>query len=133
MSIFWFAETICPILSRQCQKPVSRIGVLPALICFWMVRWPKPGTRFTSFLRAKKSGPIIRFRRRMLRKVKSSARFRLLSLEALVRMKLTSFRDKDRTHLRNLIDVGLIQADWPNRFPPELGSRLKNIIDNPDG
>ena len=63
----------------------------------------------------------------------TSARFRLLSLEALVRMKLTSFRDKDRTHLRDLIDIGLIQADWPNRFPPELGSRLRNIIDNPDG
>jgi hypothetical protein len=26
--------------------------------------------------------------------------FRLLTLDALVRMKLTSFRDKDRTHLR---------------------------------
>src|SRR5471030_155117 len=28
--------------------------------------------------------------------------FRLLSLDALVRMKLTSFRDKDRVHLRDL-------------------------------
>lgn len=33
--------------------------------------------------------------------------FRVLNLEALVRMKFTSFRDKDRTHLRDLIDVGL--------------------------
>src|SRR5262245_29807092 len=38
--------------------------------------------------------------------------FRLLGLEALVRMKLTSFRDKDRTHLRDLLDVGLIDATW---------------------
>jgi hypothetical protein len=30
--------------------------------------------------------------------------FRLLSLDALVRMKLTEFRDKDRVHLRDLID-----------------------------
>jgi len=43
-----FAEPICPILSRQCQKPVSRIGVLPALICFWMDRKPKRGTPSTS-------------------------------------------------------------------------------------
>ena len=38
----------------------------------------------------------------------TSAQFRLLSLDALVRMKLTSYRDKDRTHLRDLIDVGLL-------------------------
>ena len=36
--------------------------------------------------------------------------FRLLTLEALVRMKLTSFRDKDRVHLRDLLEVGLIDA-----------------------
>src|SRR5256885_15181377 len=33
--------------------------------------------------------------------------FRLVTLEALVRMKLTAYRDKDRTHLRDLIDTGL--------------------------
>jgi hypothetical protein len=63
----------------------------------------------------------------------TSARFRVLSLEALVRMKLTSFRDKDRTHLRDMIEVGLIDADWPRRFPAELGERLQMILDNPDG
>ena len=47
----------------------------------------------------------------------TSAQFRLLSLDALVRMKLTSFRDKDRTHLRDLIDVGLLDSSWPSRFP----------------
>src|SRR5947207_15320767 len=31
--------------------------------------------------------------------------FRVLALDALVRMKLTSFRDKDRTHLRDFIEV----------------------------
>jgi len=63
----------------------------------------------------------------------TTARFRILSLEALVRMKLTSFRDKDRTHLRDLIEVGLIDAGWPSRFSPELGSRLQGILDNPEG
>src|SRR5689334_16541139 len=37
-------------------------------------------------------------------------RFRVLNLEALVRIKLTAFRDKDRTHLRDLLDVGLIDG-----------------------
>ena len=42
-------------------------------------------------------------------------------------MKLTSFRDKDRTHLRDLIDVGLLDATWPARFPPELAARLQGV------
>jgi hypothetical protein len=60
-------------------------------------------------------------------------RYRHLSLEALVRMKLTSYRDKDRTHLRDFIDVGLIDASWPAKFRPELAERLQHILDTPDG
>jgi hypothetical protein len=59
--------------------------------------------------------------------------FRVLSLDALVRMKLTSFRDKDRTHLRDMIDVGLIDAGWTSRLPPALAARLQELLDNPDG
>ncbi len=59
--------------------------------------------------------------------------FRLISLESLVRMKLTSFRDKDRMHLRDLLDVGLIDAAWCERVPPELARRLKELIDHPEG
>ena len=59
--------------------------------------------------------------------------YRVLSLEALVRMKLTSFRDKDRMHLRDMLDVGLIDATWPTRYPAELAARLQHLIDTPDG
>ncbi len=59
--------------------------------------------------------------------------FRVLNLEALVRIKLTAFRDKDRTHLRDLIGVGLIDALWPRRLPGVLGSRLQGLLDTPDG
>ena len=45
--------------------------------------------------------------------------FRFLSLEALIRMKLTSFRDKDRVHLRDLCEVGLIDAGWLPRLPAD--------------
>ncbi len=62
-----------------------------------------------------------------------AADFRMLTLDALVRMKLTSFRDKDRTHLRDLIEVGLLDADWLDRLPPELSSRLKQLLDTPGG
>jgi hypothetical protein len=59
--------------------------------------------------------------------------FRLLSLDALVRMKLTSFRDKDRMHLRDLLEVGLINEGWPERLPEPLGDRLRRILADPDG
>jgi hypothetical protein len=53
--------------------------------------------------------------------------------EAAVRMKLTSNRDKDRMHLRDMLGVGLIDATWPARYPPELAARLQHLIDTPDG
>ncbi len=59
--------------------------------------------------------------------------FRLLSLDALARMKLTSFRDKDRVHLRDLIDVGLVDASWLEKVPPILRPRLQELLDNPEG
>ena len=59
--------------------------------------------------------------------------FRILTLEALVQIKLTAFRDKDRTHLRDLIEVGLVDASWCNRYPPELAERLQLLINTPDG
>lgn len=62
-----------------------------------------------------------------------SEAFRVLRLEPLVRMKLTSYRDKDRTHLRDMISVGLIDESWCSRMPDELNSRLQALIDTPDG
>ena len=59
--------------------------------------------------------------------------FRLLSLDALVRMKLTSFRDKDRVHLRDLMDVGLVAASWLEKVPATLRPRLQELLDNPEG
>ncbi len=59
--------------------------------------------------------------------------FRLLSLDALVRMKLTSFRDKDRVHVRDLMEVGLVDAGWLTRVPAALRSRLQELLDNPEG
>ena len=58
--------------------------------------------------------------------------FQVVSLHALVQMKLNSFRLKDRVHLLDLIEVGLIDATWPARFPTDLGARLQQLLDNPD-
>lgn len=59
--------------------------------------------------------------------------FRTIALESLVRMKLTSFRRKDQVHLLDMLDVGLIDASWVVRFPPELAARLQHLIDTPEG
>lgn len=59
--------------------------------------------------------------------------FRVLSLEALVRIKLTAFRRKDQVHLMDMLGVGLIDASWSARLGPILGARLQQLIDTPDG
>jgi hypothetical protein len=59
--------------------------------------------------------------------------FRLLALDALVRMKLTSFRRKDQVHLQDMLDVGLIDETWIGRLAPELGAKLRHLIDTPEG
>jgi hypothetical protein len=48
-------------------------------------------------------------------------------------MKLTSFRIKDRMHLLDFIDVGLIDASWIAPLPPDLANRLQELLDNPEG
>ena len=47
-------------------------------------------------------------------------------------MKLNVFRDKDRMHLRDMLDVELINDSWLERLPTELACRLKELIDNPE-
>ena len=63
----------------------------------------------------------------------ADGRYRHLTLEALVRMKLTSFRNEDGMHLRDLLDVGLIDETWPAKFHLELSERLQHVLDNPNG
>ena len=58
---------------------------------------------------------------------------RTLTLEALVRMKLNSYRRKDQMHLLDMIDVELLDESWCARFSPELAARLKELLDNPNG
>lgn len=59
--------------------------------------------------------------------------FKVIALEMLVKMKLTSYRDKDKTHLRDMLEVGLIDPSWTARLAPELASRLQLLIDTPQG
>jgi len=57
----------------------------------------------------------------------------VITLDALVQMKLTSFSTKDRMHLLDMIDVELVDDTWPACLSSELAERLQELIDNPDG
>ena len=45
----------------------------------------------------------------------------------LVRMKLSSYRDKDRVHVRGMDAAGLITADVERGLSEELLARLRNV------
>ena len=57
----------------------------------------------------------------------------VVELDALVRMKLNAFRDKDRMHLRDLMDAGLVNRTWLDRLPSDLATRLRELLDSPGG
>jgi hypothetical protein len=59
--------------------------------------------------------------------------FRVANLDAVVGMKLTAYRRKDHVNLLDMICVGLLDATWPARFPPPLGVRLHQLLNDPNG
>jgi hypothetical protein len=59
--------------------------------------------------------------------------FHVLKLDALVTMKLTSFRRKDQVHILDLINIGLVDASWKSKYPAVLADRLQHLLDTPEG
>ncbi len=53
--------------------------------------------------------------------------FNVIDLPALVRMKLTSFRDIDRVHIADMLSVGLIDETIKSGLPDDLRQRLNEI------
>jgi hypothetical protein len=47
-------------------------------------------------------------------------------------MKLTANRLKDKVHILDMIEVGLIDQSTVATVLPELAPRLQELIDNPD-
>lgn len=58
--------------------------------------------------------------------------YRVARRPALVRMKLAAFRRIDQVHLIDMIRVGLLDASWPDRFPPPLSDRLRELLADPE-
>lgn len=59
--------------------------------------------------------------------------YAVVSLEALVRMKLNSFRRKDQVHLQDMISLGMLDVSWLERLIPEHAARLRELLEDPDG
>jgi hypothetical protein len=53
---------------------------------------------------------------------------RLIPLEDLIRMKLTSFRLKDQTHIKDLQEAGLITPEIGLAMPAILRDRLQQVL-----
>ena len=61
-------------------------------------------------------------------KVEDVRRHPTSKLDPLVRRKRTAFRDKDRMHLRDVIDGELVDESWCERLP-----RFNRLLDDPNG
>lgn len=59
--------------------------------------------------------------------------YAVVTLEALVRMKLNSFRRKDQVHLQDMIALGMLDSSWLDRLIPEHAARLQELLADPDG
>lgn len=68
-----------------------------------------------------------------LQETERAAEFQVAALDAVARMYLVAWHRKDRMYLRDLIDVGLIDATWPARLPSPLGARLQQLLEDPNG
>lgn len=64
--------------------------------------------------------------------VQNPAGFQVLKLDSLVQMLLIACRNRDRMHIRDLIDVGLLDRTWLAKLPPVLAERLREILDTPE-
>ena len=51
-----------------------------------------------------------------------------VSLLGLALMKLLANRDQDRVHLRDMIDVGLVDRDMIDQLPASLAKRLESLL-----
>ncbi|MCC6358448.1 MAG: hypothetical protein IT450_06885 [Phycisphaerales bacterium] len=64
--------------------------------------------------------------------VKAPEGFSVIGLAALIRMKLIAFRDRDRVHLRDMLELGLIRAEHEAGLPADLLARLELLKENPE-
>jgi hypothetical protein len=108
-------------------------GVLLDVVMFRDGEQGKPSEAVHLLFAGEKTRPEHLLPAPEIQTVEDPGNFRVITLESLVRMNLTFDRAEDHMHLRDMIGVGLIDASWLTKLPPELAVRLKEILDSPDG
>jgi hypothetical protein len=63
---------------------------------------------------------------------RSAEGFAVIDLLSLLVMKLTANRDKDRTHIRDMLELNMIPADLAAQLPYDLQARLAAIRASPE-
>lgn len=58
--------------------------------------------------------------------------FPRVGLEGIVRMKLTAWRTHDRTHLYDMVNIGVLNESMVQWYEGELADRLQWLFDNPE-
>jgi len=62
-----------------------------------------------------------------------AAGYSVLPLEALTEIELTRFKAVNAMNVLDMLQVGLIDATWISKLPPDLATRLQQLIDTPEG
>src|SRR5437763_2340169 len=122
-----------PALTAALERAGFVHGTLLDVVMFRDGEQGKPSEAVHLLFAGEKTRPDHLLPAPEIQTVDDPANFPVLTLESLAEMKLMSNRDKDRTHLRDMIDVGLIDQTWLPKFPPELAARLKQLLDTPGG
>jgi Uncharacterised nucleotidyltransferase len=121
-----------PAVAAALEKAGFVAGTLLDVVMFRDGEEGKPSEAIHLLFAGEKTRPDHLLPAPDIQTVNDPANFRVVTLESLVLMKLMSNRDKDRTHVRDLIGVGLIDASWLSKLPAELAARLKHILDTPE-
>lgn len=121
-----------PAITVALEKVGFVAGVLLDVVMFRDGPEGKPSEAIHLLFAGEKTRPDHLLAAPEIQTVKTPDDLDVITLESLILMKLMSHRDKDRTHVRDMIGVGLIDASWLPKLPPELANRLQRILDTPD-
>ena len=124
---------ICPTITAALERAGFVAGELLDVVMFRDGPEGKPSEAVHLLFSGEKTRPDHLLPAPEIQTVDDPANFRVITLESLVVMKLMSNRRKDQVHIQDLIGVGLVDASWLAKLPPELAERLQQILDTPDG
>src|SRR5262245_1102438 len=121
-----------PAVTAALEKAGFVPGTLLDVVMFRDGEQGKPSEAVHLLFSGEKTRPDHLLPAPEIQTVQDPDNFRVVTLDSLLLMKLISNRRKDQVHIQDLVNVGLIDNSWLPKLPPELATRLKDILDHPD-